>query len=191
VRVRKAEDVQGVRGQAVAAREGLLRAEAERQEALATAYAAGFDDGVARATALGAEASPRGAAALETLLAEVSRLHAEEVAVAGRTVLQTALEVARWVLRDEVRAGTHSLLARLEQSATELLPSPTTRVLVSAADAEAVRGWADGRPGVQVVVDPQLAPGDAAVETDAGNLDVSIAAALRIAAEALDVDGAR
>jgi flagellar biosynthesis/type III secretory pathway protein FliH len=194
VRVLKAGDVravQAVQVDAAAARAAELAAEADRQEALAAAYAAGFDDGVKRAIDLGAEAAPRGAAALETLLAEVTRLHAEEVAATSRAVLSAALDVARWVLRGEVQDSTRSLLARLDESAGALLPSPTTRVLVSAADEEAVTAWAAGRSAVTVVVDPALPPGDASVETDAGNLDVSVAAALRIAAEALDVEDAR
>lgn len=188
MRVLRAGDVPGVRADATAARAAQLAAETERQEALAAAYAAGFDDGVQRAVALGAEATPRGAAALEALLAQVSRVHAEEIGAAGRAVLSAAVDVAEWVLRHELGAGSRSLLARLEQSATALLPSPTTRVLVNAADAEAVAGWAAGRAGVVVVVDPSLPPGDASVETDAGNLDVSVGAALRIAAETLDVE---
>jgi flagellar assembly protein FliH len=194
VRVLKAGDVravQAVQVDAAAARAAELAAEAERQESLAAAYAAGFDDGVKRAVDLGAEAAPRGAAALEALLAEVSRLHAEEVAATGRAVLSAAVDVARWVLRGEVSESSRSLLARLDESAGALLPSPTTRVLVSPADEAAVTGWAAGRPAVQVVVDPSLPPGDASVETDAGNLDVSVAAALRIAAEALDVEEPR
>lgn len=187
MRVLKAGDVAGVRVSEAAVRTAQLQAEAERQQALADAYAAGFDDGVRRAVAQGADAAPRGAAALEALLAQVQRLHAEEVTASGRAVLAAAVDVAEWVLRSEVSESSRSLLARLEQSASALLPSPTTRVLVSAADADAVREWAGRRNGVEVVVDPSLAQGDAGVETDAGSVDVSVAAALRIACEALDV----
>ncbi len=187
MRVLKAGDVAGVRVSDAALRTAQLQAEAERQQALADAYAAGFDDGVRRAVAQGADAAPRGAAALEALLDEVRRLHAEQVAATGRAVLSAAVDVAAWVLRAEVSEGSRALLARLEQSATALLPSPTTRVLVHPDDAEAVRGWAASRSGVEVVVDPAVARGDAAVETDAGSIDVSVAAALRLAREALDV----
>ena len=187
MKVLKAGDVAGVRATLVADRTAALAAEAERQQELAAAYASGFDDGVRRAVAQGAEAAPRGAAALEALLEQVARLHAEEVTATGRAVLTAAVDVAQWVLRHEVSAGSRSLLARLEESASALLPAPTTRVLVNAADADAVRDWAAGRPGTTVVVDPALAPGDASVETDAGSIDVSVAAALRIAREALDV----
>ncbi|MCW2776592.1 MAG: hypothetical protein JWN17_317 [Frankiales bacterium] len=188
MRVVKAGDVTVVRDARVADRTADLAAEAERQQALAAAYAAGFDDGLRRAVAQGSEAAPRGAAALEALLAQVSRVHAEEVAATGRTVLSAAVDVARWVLRHELSDSTRSLLLRLQESADALLPSPHTRVLVSAADADTVRGWAEQQRSTTVVVDPSLAPGDASVETDAGSIDVSIAAALRIACEALDVD---
>lgn len=188
MRVVKAGNVPQVRDAQAVQRTAELAAEAERQEALAAAYAAGFDDGVRRAVAQGAEAAPRGAAALEALLAQVARMHAEEVTATGRAVLTAAVDVAQWVLRHEVSQSSRSLLARLEESASALLPAAGTRVLVSAADAGAVRDWAATRSGTTVVVDPALAPGDASVETDAGSIDVSVAAALRIAREALDVD---
>lgn len=187
MRVVKAGAVVGLRDDGAAGRAAALAAEAERQQALAAAYAAGFDDGVRRAVAQGAEAAPRGAAALEALLAQVSRLHAEEVAATGRTLLTAAVDVAQWVLRHEVSASSRSLLARLEEGATALLPAPGTRVLVSPHDAAAVREWAQRRSGMTVVVDETLQPGDAGVETDAGSVDVSVAAALRIAAEGLAV----
>ena len=185
MRVLKAGDVVGVRDDVTAGRTAALAEESQRQEGLAAAYAAGFDDGVRRAVDQGAEAAPRGAAALEALLVQVSRLHAEEVTATGRTVLAAAVDVAQWVLRHELSQSSRSLLARLEEGAAALLPAPGTRVLVNPQDAAAVRDWAARRNGVTVFVDDSLQPGDAGVENDAGHVDVSVAAALRIAAEGL------
>lgn len=188
MRLLKAGDVEGVRADAAADRAAVLARETERQAEVAAAYASGFDDGMRRALASGAEAAPRGAAALEALLRTVEQQHAGQVQATSRTVLAAAVDIARWVLRAEVAESSRGLLARLEQSAAALLPSPTTRVRVSAGDADAVREWAARRTGVEVVVDATLPPGDAAVETDAGSIDVSVAAALRLAADSLGLD---
>ncbi|MCW2666683.1 MAG: Flagellar assembly protein FliH [Frankiales bacterium] len=187
-RVLKASDVHALRRDEEQERRALLVAESTRQDMLAEAYAAGFDAGRAQAVADGADAAVRGAAALEELVGHARRLHAEEVSMASRAALAAAMDVAEWVLRHELSTSSRSLLARLEAGAQSLLPSPTTRVLVSPADADAVRGWATRKNGVQVVVDETLQPGNAGVETDAGSVDVTIAAALRIAAETLGVD---
>jgi flagellar biosynthesis/type III secretory pathway protein FliH len=187
----KARDVRA--GSALADRElaARVRAEQERQDAVAEAFAAGHAAGREAALAEGAGAAVRGAAALEALVAAAQRLHAHEVDASSRAVLASALDLAEWVLRHELPASSRSLLARLGEAAHALLPSATTRVLVSPVDADAVRGWAAGRSGVEVVVDPALAAGDASLDTDAGSVDVSVAAALRIAAETLGVDPAR
>lgn len=187
----KARDVVAERTSGDAQRTAALVAEKARQDALAAAFAAGFDAGRAAALEDGSGAALRASTALEALVAQVTRLHAEEVDASSRAVLACALDLAEWVLRHELPASSRSLLARLGEASQALLPSPTTRIVVARCDAQAVRGWAAGRAGVEVVVDDALAPGDAAVDTEAGSVDVSVAAALRIAAETLGVDPAR
>jgi flagellar assembly protein FliH len=189
--VLKARDVTGSRQAGDARRAEALVREQERQDALAAAFAAGHDAGRAAAEADGAAAALRACAALESLAAHAQRLHAEEVDASSRAVLAAALDLAEWVLRHELPASSRSLLARLGQAAHALLPSASTRVVVSPADGPAVQEWARGRSGVEVVVDPSMAPGDASLDTDAGSVEVSVAAALRIAAETLGVDPAR
>lgn len=168
----------------------LARAE-ERQVVAAAAYSQGYDDGLARAESDGVDASLRGAAALERLVLAALQGHAEITAATSRAVLAAAIDIAEWVLRHELPQDTRSLLARLDEAATSLLPSPSVRVRVSPADASAVQGWATHHRGVEVLVDGDLRPGDAVYDTDAGSVDVSVAAALRIAAEGLGVDPAR
>ena len=73
---------------------------------------------------------------------------------------------------------------------TALLPSPRARCVVSSYDESAVRAWSGARD-LDVVVDPALAPGDAHFDNGTGSVEVTVAAALRIAAEALGVDPAR
>lgn len=187
----KARDVVAERTSGDQLRARALAEEQLRQDALASAFAAGFDAGRAAALDEGAGATLRAAAALETLATQAARLHAEEVDVSSRAVLASALDLAEWVLRHELPGSSRSLLTRLGEASQALLPSPTTRIAVARSDAQAVRGWAAGRAGVEVVVDEALAPGDASFDTEAGSVDVSVAAALRIAAETLGVDPAR
>lgn len=163
-----------------------LAAEKERQDALAAAYAAGFDAGREAAGADGAAAALRGAAALERL---EQRVAAHTATQEGRTLtalVDCAFEIASWALRGTADPEVRGLLTRLEEAAAALLPSPTTRVRVAPADLAAVTSWATHRVGTEVVADTGLAPGDALLETDGGSVDVTLAAALRVAAAALD-----
>jgi len=163
----KAGDVVAVcrKEQAVALAQ--LELEQARDEAAAVAFRQGFAAGRTQAMAQGAGAELRAAEALEALVAAATHRHAEEVSATSRAVLAAALDVAEWILRHELPADSRSLLTRL------------------------VRPWAARRRGVEVVVDPALAPGDATFDTDAGSVEVSVAAALRIAAETLGIDPAR
>lgn len=189
-RVLKAGDVVAVKQEAATRVATELAAEQERQTAIADAYAAGYDDGRAAAVREGAEAAPRGAAALERLLGLAAQQRADLVDTSSRAVLAAAVDIAEWILRHELSTDTRSVLERLSAAAHALMPSTTARVTVSPADEAAVRGWAL-RHDVEVVVDPTLAAGDALFDNGAGRVEVTVAAALRIAAEALGVDPAR
>lgn len=181
----KADDLSVLHRAAAQARAAAVITERDRQAALAEAYARGFDAGRVRAAADGVAAAERGAAALQELVSQACRVHAEQVEATSRTMLDAALEIASWVLREEVGDGGRALVARLQECLADLLPSPTVRVAVCPGDAGAVRDWAQRHPSVQVIVEEHLSPGDAGIETDAGRVDVSVAAALRVAAECL------
>lgn len=191
VRVLKAASVAAVREQRVRADRDTADREREHQAAVMAAYARGVEEGIARAERDGAGGDLRGAEALERLCDAVDAAHLTETARTSRAVLAASLDIAEWILRHELPHDTRSVLARLDEAARALLPSVDVRVRVAPSDEAAVRCWAADRRGVQVVVDPALAPGDAEYDTDAGSVDVSVAAALRIAAEALGVDPAR
>ncbi len=186
----KAQDVTAVRAGAQRASATVLAAEQERQDAIAAAYAAGLDDGRAAAHAEGAAAAPRIAAALEQLAAAATVQQRDAVDASSRAVLATAIDIAEWILRHELANSSRSVLTRLGEAATALLPGPRARAVVSSHDEAAVRAWADGRD-LDVVVDPHLAAGDARFDNGTGSVEVTVAAALRIAAEALGVDPAR
>jgi len=162
-------------------------AEAELAVRLDQARAEGHAAGVAETLAAGTQAALRAGAALETLTAAVCAQQDREVEATGAAVLELALTVAEWVVRRELSTDGTALLRRLEEGLTALLPSPTTRISVSHADSALVTEWADsrGRVGTEVVADSRLACGDAVVVTDAGRAEVTVAAALRTAGEAL------
>jgi flagellar biosynthesis/type III secretory pathway protein FliH len=189
-RVLKAVDVLGVREDADERRNTELAAEQARQDQLAAAYAAGYDDGLAAARSAGAEAGPRGAAALERLVAIAAGQHTAAVDVSSRAVLAAAMDIAEWVLRHELASNSRSVVERLRAAAQAMLPSNTSRVTVSPHDEVAVRAWAQHN-NVEVIVSADLAAGDAHFDTGVGHVEVTVAAALRIAAEALGVDPAK
>ena len=192
-RVLRADAVRTVRARELD--EALERARSEQDaelgRQLAQARAEGHAAGVADALAQGTQAALRAAAALEALAVTVQAQQDREVAATGAAVLELALTVSEWVLRRELSADGGALLRRLEEGLTALLPSPTTRISVSPADSALVAEWAErrGRVGTEVVADARLAPGDAVVVTDAGRAEVTVAAALRTAGEALGVGG--
>lgn len=186
----KARDVSAVRASARDAAKGALAAEQERQDAVAAAYAAGLDDGRQKALDAGAAAAPRIAEALEDLAQCARAQQTDAVDVTSRAVLASAIDIAEWILRHELPQDSRSLLSRLGEAASALLPSAQARVVISAADEPTVRPWAQGRD-VEVVVDARLLPGDARYDNGTGTVEVTVAAALRIAAETLGIDPAR
>lgn len=165
--------------------------QAELEAAGAEAFRAGIEYARAEASALQAAAAVRGAAALERLADLAADQQTAAVSAASRAVLAAALDVAEWVLRDELSTHGRALLRRLDEAATRLLPSSRLTVMVSGQDLESVTGWARSRPEADVVVDPGLSPGDARLVTDAAQADVTVAAALRVACELLGVDPGR
>ena len=189
-RIVRSVDVLAVRDDAARTRAAVLQAQTERQDAIAAAYAAGLDDGRDQAHAAGAAATPRLAAALEQLLLVARETHSEAVDRTSRAVLASAVDIAEWILRHELPTDTRSILSRLSEAAAALLPSPRARVVVSPTDAEQVQAWARTRD-LEVVVDPALPAGDALFHSGDGTVEVTVAAALRIAAEALGIDPAR
>jgi flagellar biosynthesis/type III secretory pathway protein FliH len=186
----KAVDVQAVRTESAERSTAALVAEQQRQDAIAASYAAGLDAGRAEALSRGADVGPRVAAALEDLARTGALQRTQVVDATSRAVIASAVDIAEWVLRHELSHDSRSILSRLSDAAAALLPSSRTRAFLSPADEPAVRPWCEQRD-IEVVVDPHLAAGDARFDNGTGSVDVTVAAALRIAAEALGVDPAR
>jgi flagellar biosynthesis/type III secretory pathway protein FliH len=189
-RVLKADDVLGVQRDIHQRVTAELAEAQERQLEVAAAYASGLADGRAAAEREGADAAPRAAAALEQLCTLQAAAQQEAVDTTSRAVLAAAIDIAEWVLRHELSNASRSLVERLNASALALLPSTTSQVHVSSHDEAVVRSWAAAHE-VEVCLDPDLRAGDARYVSGAGSVDVTVAAALRIAAEALGIDPSR
>jgi len=159
----------------------------ERAEELAAARAEGVVHGLAMARAEGAAAVERLATAMEQLAQQSRAQHTAHVDAASRAVLANAIDLAEWILRHELSAGTKSLLDRLAMAAHALLPHPQSRILVSHEDHHVVQPWAE-KQGIAVEVDSTLAQGDARFDSGSGSVEVTVGAALRVAAQALGVD---
>ena len=192
-RVLRAADVVTVDDVQVQADEQRARQQEQRdlEQLLHAAREQGRAAGTAATLAEGTAAVLRATGALEQLAARVASEQQREVDAVSEAVVRLALQVSEWVLRRELAEdGGRALLTRLEAGLTALLPSPTTRISVSHADHALVSEWAEGRGrvGTTVVADHRLAAGDAVVVTDAGRAEVTVAAALRTAAEALGID---
>jgi len=159
----------------------------EHQAALDASFQAGVAAGRAAAEHEGVDAAPRAARALEHLARHATEQRTYAVDASSRAILAAAVDVAEWVLRHELSLPGRSIIERLTLAAQSLIPSTAARVTVSPQDADIIRGWAQ-RHQVEVLVDESLPPGDARYESGGGSVDVTMAAALRIAAEALGTD---
>ena len=152
------------------------------------AYERGRVDAIADLATSADAAQQRAVEAIDRIVAELNGRHAEVVEVHIRAVAAAAIDVAEWVLRHPLPETTRGLVARLSYAAESLIPSAQATVHVSATDAETVAVWAARHPELTVTVDAHLTTGNATLETENGRADVSVAAALRVAAEMLGID---
>ena len=167
------------------------RAEQDRADELEAAFAAGREqgraEGIAETERAGVAAVMRATEAIENVSATLNAHESSAYSATSDAILEAAIEVAEWVLRRELSTDGRALLSRLGEAAADLLPSPTTRIAVSPTDHPLVLEWAQGRGrvGTDVIADARLRPGDAVITTDAGLAEVTVAAALQTAAQAL------
>lgn len=152
-------------------------AEADAARVRQDAVEAGRQEGLARAAAVLAGAALERERRLAPLAGEVAAL---------------GLEVARRVLGDAVAAQPEVVLELAARALAEARDREIVVLRVSPADAARVRA-AEGRlsallrraPGARLREDPDLAPGDVVVETEAGTVDASVRAQLAALERAL------
>ena len=136
------------------------------QALVAAAAAEGHDRGRREGVEEGAAAAARQAAALAGLVAEaidggieqLRRLRVDERA----ELLELAAAIARAVTGGERSAGGNRLLADVA-AALEALDDAQLVVAVNSRDLQLLMGGLAGRPGVSVIEDATLEPGEARV----------------------------
>jgi flagellar biosynthesis/type III secretory pathway protein FliH len=174
---------------ALRAREVLAAAEVEAAAIRARATA-----DAARVRAEAAEAGRReGTARAAAIHAEAARARDLRLAGAEREVVALAVEVARRVVGRtleldpgavvQVAAGALAAARARRQVTVRVHPSDAAAIRAGSARLAALLPRA---PGLGVLEDPDLAPGDVIVATEAGELDARIETQLGALAAALD-----
>jgi len=148
-------------------------------EAFEAGYQTGREEAAAGAhTALAAAI----AAAAEDAVADVE----SQREACARTAGQLAVEIARVLLRREIKAGNYDLSKIVRES---LVASEAgrgiCRIHLNPADAESLSGEAY-RAGTEIVPDPAVRAGDARIETARGTIVRSMDAALAAIAERIE-----
>ncbi len=164
------------------AREAAAGAAAVRREAEALGRAEGLARGLAEGRAAAAETLVRAAALRDRWLAEVQ----------GEAV-ELGLDVARRLLGRELRAdpgavralAVEALAAARGRRRVVLRLHPQAAAALAGAAADGALAAAAAVPSVGLLPDPALDPGDAVVETEAGEVDGRLAARLSAVRAAL------
>jgi flagellar assembly protein FliH len=132
---------------------------------------------------------------LAARLSELAEAQRRWLARAEAEVLDLAVEMARRILGRELRsdpaAACQGLAAALRAAGARrglrvrLHPAGVASLRVGAASA----GQGSEAAGLELVADPDLAPGDVVVESEAGQVDGRIARRLEAFRSALDEEG--
>jgi len=159
-------------------------------EAEAVRRAAGEVRAAAREQGL-AEGRREAAAELENRLSELAEAQRRWLARAEVEVIDLAVEMARRILGRELRGDPAVACQGLAAALRAAGPRRALRVRLHPASVASLRTGAvsaeEGSvaPGLELVADPDLAPGDVVVETEAGQVDGRIARRLEAFRSAL------
>ncbi|MGH9581585.1 MAG: FliH/SctL family protein [Bryobacteraceae bacterium] len=151
--------------------------ERSRHAELAQARQLGFQEGFQRATAEAARDVHASAERLAQALAELAALKRRVRNEAEMELVKLALAIARRVLRRELATDPEAIQGIAHAALQRLQNRELHRVRIFPAGAEAVRACLErigAAPGIQIVPDPSLRPGDILFETSAGELDASV-----------------
>jgi flagellar assembly protein FliH len=179
--------------------------EAERDRARTAGYAAGYAAGAREASRVAAAEAVRldelwraaeqrrstehdaAVVALVRATQAAAARTAPVLAAAERSVHAAALELARVVLGSELADGERSARAALARVRDDPQTPGLHTIRLNPRDLEALRaaGGVPVVPGVELVADPTLAPGDALGQHPDGYLDARVATALSRARTAL------
>ena len=142
--------------------------DALQQEAWKEGYASGYEEGSARGRLEAAELNQL-LQSMHTALSNLDQEVAEEIQA-------LALEVARQVVRDTLKAQPESVIAVIREALTQV-PQTGATVRVNPADAELVRqylGEQFGSTGHRMREDDAVERGGCLVESEGGQIDAQI-----------------
>jgi flagellar biosynthesis/type III secretory pathway protein FliH len=149
-------------------------------------YRSGFADGHARALAEGADAGPRIAAALDELARNAAQVHAHAVEATSGALLDAAVQIAEWLVREHLATAPRAVLSRLEEISRSLVISEPCTIAVSSSDLAAVHDWAQAHGSLDVCVDSSLEPGEVRMTTRTGRAESLVTDALARAREVIE-----
>lgn len=125
--------------------------------------------------------------ALDALARAAADLRARQAPVlqsVDASIAAAAIELAEAVVGHELATADGSARAALERASGAELPEGTV-VRVSPHDIGLIAAQAGDRPGIELVADDGLQPGDAVVELAHGSIDARVSASLARARAAL------
>jgi flagellar assembly protein FliH len=150
---------------------------ADTEQSLAVAHKKGFEEG----QAAGRQTLSGQLEAMQIKLAraieELTGLRPRYRRQAEQDVVALALAVARRILHRELTMAPEALLGLVKAALDKMEAREVHQVRVARADAAIVRQFFDqiGPPQrVEVVADPNLAPGSVLIESSRGMLDASV-----------------
>ena len=162
--------------------------ETRRRAEIDAAYQSGMAEGRRAAEADGLAAMPKVAAALDRAAAELPRAVADRTAGDSETLLGYASEIARWILRRELRDDPAAVIGRIEGTLAGLSLNARLVVRVAPESVELVRRWAEGRDDADVVADPTLSTGEARLTAGHAGADLTWAQAFDRVRTAFDLE---
>ena len=152
------------------------------------AFARGFAQGEASATATSSERGEEMLQRLTQTLQDLQRLRAEMIRQTERQMVQLALAVARRIAHREISLDQDLLIAMARVALERLGENARATVRLHPEDFQATGGARVGQAlgtNVTVLADPHVERGGCRVESDLGTIDAGIDAQIQEIARAL------
>lgn len=167
-------------------------AEAWRERALEEARQAGYQAGYAEGLSEGERIARDMREEASRVLQEALKTREEVLRSIEEEAIELALEIARKVIHQEVKASGDMVLAIARDALQEVISGKSYKLRVSPADAVTVRehkgeleGLLPGGATLQVVSEEDLSPGGCIVETEEERLEATVEGQFEEIAEAL------
>jgi flagellar assembly protein FliH len=151
------------------------------ERARAQGFEQGYKEGKAEARRESEQEKARLRRAVDAVISQVQRSRANALAQAQQEVGDLVLEVARKILKDEVRWNRDVVLGIVKDAIRRVVDKETVRVRVNIEDLPAVKeargellSTIDGIQNLEIVDDRRVGLGGAIIETSSGTIDARI-----------------